>query len=913
MRVVIATILLVTLVLSPFTSLSVANADGSAGSASIKTLSHLNISMVNTSDNVQKLDTISYQDIKTQNSIAQYTGKSFVDKEGITQYEYTTTISSMPMFTADMKPIDCKWYQSGSVFTAGNNIFKASVIGTTIQSNYDKKYIFWNPIVIAGGKEYTAEDSNPVILLVDPTNNYYQENTLQWDYGICLRRVRIIEGMIQETFIFDKDPGCDIEIKSNTAKDNDFTYDISPFAYDAVGNELAISPNKLIKSDILAKAIYPVTIDPTITFNITVEDTNFRTLKTTYNMAWNATAADYVLKYSLQLTVGEYCPDTNGKYQIRRSALYFDTSSLSSHCSITSANLSLHVVTNENFSSGDFSVTIQNGQPTYPHMPASASDYYKELYSGDGGSKNSSTFHVGQYINISLNSSGKSWINKIGITKLLLRTNQDINGQPPPLVGSVGTGMATFYSREQGFGRWPLLTVIYTSSIIPIVTTNPVSYLTKTSARLNGYVNDSGGTTCNVIFEYRLDDILNRDFETGDPPSDWILDPTSVGTWNRSALSFVEGTYSGNMTSDSDNVIVYQNLSVAKYAGKTVTFSTWVNASDDNYGIILIVSNVTDNNQAWWNTLNKTWEKVSIPLAIASNASYITIYLITSGLVANGSALFDAASIMHGSMSPAATPLQTGIVTGQTLHADITGLWPNTSYAYRIVATNSLGTTYGDWVYFTTVLNMTAPTGLYATPSDTTMSLSWYKGNNSVDTYINYMESHYPANPTDGSRVCLTPNSNFVQTGLLPGHTYYYAAWAEDGTGNFSANASYTFATTLPAAVFNATALTPPTEPDEWFAAPNGSVLQNSPFYPIGNMIADTFSMPYNTWWFLLIMGFVMIMGFYLYSRSSGNLLLTIGAMIVFIGIFSKMGLLPLWIVFIFIVISLGVSWKEAR
>jgi hypothetical protein len=80
------------------------------------------------------------------------------------------------------------------------------------------------------------------------------------------------------------------------------------------------------------------------------------------------------------------------------------------------------------YSTTDFTITVQNGQPTYPHNPLESSDYAKSHYSGNGGGLNTSGF-VNGWNNITL--TNLSWINKTGTTKLCLRSSRDINGTTP--------------------------------------------------------------------------------------------------------------------------------------------------------------------------------------------------------------------------------------------------------------------------------------------------------------------------------------------------------------------------------------------------------------------------------------------------------------------------------------------------
>ncbi len=145
---------------------------------------------------------------------------------------------------------------------------------------------------------------------------------------------------------------------------------------------------------------------------------------------------------------------TSLPYTIDRSYVFFDTSSLPDGASITSAKLSLYV--NSDDSDDDFNVTIQNGQPTYPHNPLVVGDYYRIRYSGNGGSRNTSEIGGAGYWNITLSSIGRSWISTTGTTKFCLRSNKDINGEVP-----LDYERIRYYTSEQGSSYTVKLFVSY--------------------------------------------------------------------------------------------------------------------------------------------------------------------------------------------------------------------------------------------------------------------------------------------------------------------------------------------------------------------------------------------------------------------------------------------------------------------
>jgi hypothetical protein len=168
---------------------------------------------------------------------------------------------------------------------------------------------------------------------------------------------------------------------------------------------------------------FPIMIDPTLTVTSLSNDGFIWKSDRTYNTAWTYTSGT-VDSTSTYLSIGQKL--SSSVYYIYRGFVLFDTSSLPSNAYLDSAVLSLYK--KDDFSTTDFLLTIQNGQPVCPHNPLQTTDYNKVLYSGNGGSLSTANFVNGRN-NITL--SNLAWINRIGLTKLCLRSSRDINGTAP--------------------------------------------------------------------------------------------------------------------------------------------------------------------------------------------------------------------------------------------------------------------------------------------------------------------------------------------------------------------------------------------------------------------------------------------------------------------------------------------------
>lgn len=148
----------------------------------------------------------------------------------------------------------------------------------------------------------------------------------------------------------------------------------------------------------------------------------------TYSDAWNASSGSGS-DGAWDHTIGQSGPPELGGYAIDRTFLFFNTSTLPNDAEIEGAVLSF-VLGLKEVSGSHFNLTIQNGQPTYPHFPVQNGDYAQGNYSGDGGSLPTTNMKRGQWNELIFNINGYAWINKTGLTKLCLRSDRDINAVP---------------------------------------------------------------------------------------------------------------------------------------------------------------------------------------------------------------------------------------------------------------------------------------------------------------------------------------------------------------------------------------------------------------------------------------------------------------------------------------------------
>lgn len=443
---------------------------------------------------------------------------------------YRTDFSA-PKYLPDLiTPIDTQWYDKGGYFNAGDNLLLGYVNGEFVNVQDKQGHSYgWSPDItlsnadkgkgIAEGKIPQGEAK---ILSVDPLNANYKNNTVEWNLGNGVyRRVRVIEGVIQEYYVITHPIAANFNIDNSGIKDKAFQGLVhNPVAYDADHNyiDLSIVGDKITlakEKSLDAKVKYPIIIDPDMTFTASANDAWLSTkwsVGNTYNSARTATTG-YVLAGDTVATIGNIYIGVIPTYLVDRAVLYFDTSALEGY-TITAATLNLYGQSKTNDDTD--SIQIQTGGATYPHNPPIEGDYLYSLYSDDGGHATIASLSTGAYNEIDLTATGYGWIDKTGISKFCLRTTKDIAGTTP-----TGLNTFSFYTYEMGTGYRPKLVVTHTAGTPGIIALS-ASDVAKTTAKLNASVTDDGGEECEVRFGYGDETQDAVDFDDYDTITDWI-------------------------------------------------------------------------------------------------------------------------------------------------------------------------------------------------------------------------------------------------------------------------------------------------------------------------------------------------------------------------------------------------------
>lgn len=297
---------------------------------------------------------------------------------------------------------------------------------------------------------------------------------------------------------------------------------------------------------------------------------------------------------------------------------------------------------------------------------------------------------------------------------------------------------------------------------VVLVQTNPVSVITSTTASLNGLIN-AGSYVTTASFEYGT--------------------TTAYGSTISATPSSITGS-----TNTSINAGISGLLPNTTYHCRAVgtNSTTTINGADVSFTTLPICV---------------------VQTQAASSVSY-TIANLTGMINAKNNittAGFEYGTTTAYGTTVAATPSSITSSANTNIITSLSGLLPNTTYHYRAVGTNSLGTVNGSDLTFTTLASI-AP--IVTTNSATAISVSAANFNGTVNATgdTSTVTFEYGTTTSLGSSIAATPNivsgSNATSvsatvTGLSSNTTYYFRVKATNSLGTSLGNIlSFT---TLPA------------------------------------------------------------------------------------------------------------------
>jgi len=340
------------------------------------------------------------------------------------------------------------------------------------------------------------------------------------------------------------------------------------------------------------------------------------------NASWGGVTDD-----SGNATIGQR-KDSN-YYYIYRLYLYFDTELLPNDVEISNITISLYLT--EDTSERDFSITVQNGQPYYPHEPLIPEDYDMSLYSGNGGQLDTAYLTTG-YNNITLNSAAFTWIDCDGVTKLCLRSSRDINALEPSTLEEY-VKFATAESSNP-----------------------PKLYIT-----FNGY-------------EYRFHGLYDEESGELKPPNERAVNITAYFT-DSNPLTF---TVNGSYTFGSSSIPTYFSFNLGMYVreywleSEETNVDIYIfNTTLTNYRIsfldlggVLDASSIIEAERYVNSTLYTVDKRIidaddTVMLSLKSNTRYTIVIHTSSGTYTYGQVLFGTSQTITLTLTAMSFPKET--------------------------------------------------------------------------------------------------------------------------------------------------------------------------------------------------------------------------------------------------------------
>ena len=444
-------------------------------------------------------------------------------------------ISGLPQVTPTGEKIVCRWLGQDSVYVSGANLFSASVDGGEITATLETGSVTWNPQLFIDGIEVMPKA--PILLAVDPANENYQDNVIEWDYGVCKRRVRIIEGLLSEKWVFDTDPRGDVRIQHNQSGTIELQFS------GAIGStpdpiETRITDDEeIVTAKAMSSASYPVRVGADLTVYSTSADGLVRIDSpgsTPYSAVHDASNGDTArANQNEEAVVNRY---TSAKYDITRVYIYFDTSALGAGATISAATMSLRgTLAGQENNAGHPDICLTEGAQ---HAALEVADYGAQLSKTTQGTDSIWTYPIntGAYTTISLNAAGRGWINKTGTTKFCLRAYGDLTDSTP-----TGNNFMYVAMNEKGAGYLPKLVVTYTVASGPTMYTGASSNVGNTTATVTGNVTASANNITDRGFVW--------DTSSHGDPGNVAIDATNyTNNWSESGNWAAPFEFSFNIT-----------------------------------------------------------------------------------------------------------------------------------------------------------------------------------------------------------------------------------------------------------------------------------------------------------------------------------------------------------------------------
>ncbi len=413
-------------------------------------------------------------------------------------------VSNLPKVRPDGVRIKVGWIKQGDTYVTEPNLFSATVEGSkvTITCEVDQPdgrkigdYTEWEPQLFLDGVLVSPISNTPILLNVDPTNENLSKNVLEWNYGFCKRRIRVIEGRIREKWVTST-KGI-IEIEHNPKGNMALRYGHASRA-DSMGDITVqvVGSKEILDTSGLPDSAFPVEIGASPeTF---YPDANPETSSVDGWCRQKYSIGSGVSWATIIGAAGNFGDATPGPSTVigiqsdtgsddwienRRGIYLFDTAGLPNGAVISLAVLSLYGASKTQTSSFSPDINIYASNPN-TNTDVIASDYATVLstpfcdtpitYAG---------WDVAGYNDFTLNAAGRAAIDKAGVSKFGGKNASYDAASSSPAWENNKASFMDVYNSEQGAGFKPKLVVTYTTGWSG---GNPLGVVVATVAKING-------------------------------------------------------------------------------------------------------------------------------------------------------------------------------------------------------------------------------------------------------------------------------------------------------------------------------------------------------------------------------------------------------------------------------------------
>lgn len=518
-------------------------------------------------------------------------------------HKYLMVITGAPKVCPDNKKIEPEWEVIGNEFHSKKNLFHAEIRGSKIRVSaiYNflnngikvNDYIEWNPQLFINGVEQFNDGAE--LLDYDPDcDNFVISNTIQWNYGVCVRRVRLTEGNIYEKWIFSEKPSGEIKIKHNNSGSLKLELGVGK------GSDGLLFPLE-VKNDeeILGLEYdkYPLEIGASPeTFIATADGVTYgwEAGQDTFANIWGHVGN---ILYSSQTTMS-FCAFISGgvtdRYtQFQRGHFHFDTAAIMPDGAIiTEATLSIYGTAKANTWATAQNLYICSLTPDTPGTITQSDHEAMQYEQTSHGSVVYASYNTAGYNVITLDASGITYLQNTcltGYAVLGFKTTPDINGAFNLWAASKTTDFSCAGFSNADSAKRPKLIITYIPP--PVEVSGTANGVLSASLALSlGKVEEVSGTASGVLSaSLALSVIKNVSGITANPTSlvtngnmeldsDWINYGSGgdIPTNERSNDHIHSGDWSRKLVVTATNVGVQTQDLFTITVGRTYIATAWI-------------------------------------------------------------------------------------------------------------------------------------------------------------------------------------------------------------------------------------------------------------------------------------------------------------------------------------------------